>query len=247
VSARPTAALLLAALVACAAPGRVSAQSKADAFEGKVPPISGQLYRKTGRTELTLSGDFSLNDAFYTKYFLGLKGDYHFSEAWAAGLGAQGGVAVQTSSAVVCSSTAGCSSANEIQMRQVPGKIRWILGAQAEWSPIYGKLDALSESVAHFDLSLIAGPDLVAHDEVLSTAEAQVKAPGTVTAFGGHVGLGMRFFVTERWAVRLEFKDYLYPVNVPNGGIGTHVLNQFFLDVGASMFVPGANRATVSR
>ena len=243
-SARTLAAGVLAAALACAVPARAGAQSKADAFEGKVPPIAGQLFRKSGRTELTLSFDTSLNDAFYTKYFLGVKADYHFTEHWDVGIEAQGGLTVQTSSAVVCTAAAGCTNATTEMMRQVPGKIRWIVGAQGEWSPIYGKLDALSESVAHMDLSLIAGPDLIAYDEVLSTAQAQAGAPATLTKIGGHVGLGMRFFVSERWAVRLEFKDYLYSVNVPNGGIGTHVLNQFFLDIGASMFLPGANRAT---
>ena len=44
-------ALLLAALLL--APAAARAANKADAFEGKIRPVSGQLYGKAGRFELT--------------------------------------------------------------------------------------------------------------------------------------------------------------------------------------------------
>ena len=235
----------LAALLACAAPAVAAAQSKADAFEGKIPPVSGQLYQKAGRTEVTASGNLSLNDAFYAKYFLGVKVGYHFTETLSADLEASGGPAVSTSSAVVCTTASGCSDATTVMMRQVPGRIRWMLGAQGAWSPIYGKLDVLSEQVAHFDLSVLAGPDLIAHDEVLSKADAEAGVvPRTVTSLGGHFGIGMRLFITPRYAVRLELKDYIYSVNVPNGGIGKDVQTQLYAELGFSFFLPGSNRST---
>jgi outer membrane beta-barrel protein len=243
VSARASIAAGLLALLA-AAPGAAAAQSKADAFEGKIPPVSGQLFRKAGRVELTASGNLSLNDAFYTKYFAGLKAGYHFTETLSADLEATGGTAVKTDSAVVCTPSTGCNPADEVGMRQVPGRIRWILGAQAAWAPIYGKLDVLSEQVGHFDLSVLGGVDLVAHDEVLSSADAQLGPPKTKTSLGGHIGVGSRLFVSERWAVRLEFKDYMYSVYIPNGGIGDKLQHQLFMEIGLSMFTPGSNRST---
>jgi outer membrane beta-barrel protein len=240
---RITLAAALAALALAAAPAPAAAQSsKADAFAGKIPPVSGQLYRKTGRVEVTATGNLSLNDAFYSKYFGGLKGTYHFDEHWAAGLHFAGGPSVKTSSATVCSPTKGCSDATTVMMRQVPGRIRYIVGAEAAWSPVYGKLNVMSEQVGHFDLSILAGPDLVAHDEVLAQDVAGTQAPGTKMALGGHVGLGVRLFVTESIAARLEIKDYVYSVYVPNGGIGHDVQNQLFAELGVSVFLPLRNR-----
>jgi outer membrane beta-barrel protein len=243
-SARRTSlAAALAALALGAAPAPAAAQSsKADAFAGKIPPVSGQLYRKAGRVELTATGNLSLNDAFYSKYFGGLKATYHFDEHFAAGLHATGGFVAKTSSAVVCSPTKGCSNADATMMRQVPGKIRYIVGAEGAWSPIYGKLNVMSEQVAHFDLSILAGPDLVAYDEVLSKEAAATQAPGSKASLGGHVGLGMRVFLTESIAARLEIKDYIYSVYVPNGGIGHDVQNQLFAELGVSFFIPSRNR-----
>jgi outer membrane beta-barrel protein len=240
-SARPTsltAALAALALAATASPA--AAQStKGDAFAGKIPPVSGQLYQKAGRFELTPTANISLNDAFYTKYFGGAKATYHFTEHWAAGIQGAGGATVQTSSAVVCSPTKGCNNADATAMRQVPGRIRWMLGAEGAWSPVYGKLNVFSEQAAHVDLSILAGPDLIAYDEVLSKADAALRAPGVSTSVGGHVGLGMRLFVSRSFAVRLEVKDYIYAVNVPNGAIGSDVQNQLFAEIGVSYFLPG--------
>jgi outer membrane beta-barrel protein len=235
-------AAALAAL-ALATPASAAAQSsKADAFAGKIPPVSGQLYRKAGRVEVTATGNLSLNDAFFTKYFGGAKLTYHFSEHWAAGLHGAAGTTVKTNSAVVCSPTKGCVDADGTMLRQVPGRIRYIVGAEAAWSPVYGKLNVLSEQVAHFDLSIFAGPDLVAHDEVLAKDVAALRAPGVKSAIGGHVGLGLRVFLSESIAARLEVKDYVYGVNVPNGGIGTDYQNQLFAEVGVSLFLPTRNR-----
>lgn len=237
--------ILAAALAAIAAatPAPAAAQSsKADAFAGKIPPVSGQLYQKKGRVEVTASGNMSLDDAFYTKYFGGLKATYHFTETLSAGLHGAGGVAVKTGSAVVCSPTKGCSDGDAIAMRQVPGRIRYLVGAEAAWAPVYGKLNVMSEQVAHFDLSILAGPDFIAHDEVLAKDVAALRAPGVQTTIGGHLGLGVRLFFTDSVALRFEVKDYLYSVTVPNGGLGSSLQNQLFAELGVSMFFPGRNR-----
>ncbi len=239
---RTSVAVTIAALACAALPSAAAAQSKSDAFAGKIPPISGQLYQKAGRFELTASGNMSLNDAFFTKYFGGLKLGYHFSESVSAAVNAAGGAAVQSGSAVVCSATTGCADANQQMLRQVPGRIRWLVGAEAAWAPVYGKLNVLSEQVAHFDLSVFAGPDLIAYDEVLAKADA-ASSPGMATSVGGHLGLGLRVFFTPSIAARLEVKDYLYTVKVPNVGSGSNLQNQLFAEIGLSFFLPTRNRA----
>jgi outer membrane beta-barrel protein len=238
----------LAALAAPALPRRAAAQTKADAFAGKIPPVSGQLYRKRGRFELTPSGNLSLNDAFFSKYFGGLKLGFHFTESFALSAQVSAGMTSKTGSAVVCPQNSGCVPATDEMMFQVPGRIRGIAGLEVGWSPIYGKLNVLAERVAHFDLSLLLGADAISHDEVLSTSDARAlfgagREPGTATTFGGHVGLGARLFLAEWLALRLEVKDYVYAVDVPNNG-GKDLQNQIFTELGVSFFLPLRNRST---
>lgn len=232
-----------------AAPAR--AQTKADAFAGKIPPVSGQLYGKAGRFELTAGGNLSLNDAFFTKYFGAVKLGYHLSESWAVSLHAGGGSARQTGSAVVCSATAGCRDADDVELDQVPGRIAALGGVELAWSPVYGKLNVLSSWVAHFDFSLLLGADLILHDEVLSTGDAERLAasggePDTTLAPGGHLGLGARLFLSDAFAVRLEVKDYVYSVVVPNNGTAKDWQHQFFTELGVSFFFPTRSRSRVT-
>jgi len=234
-------------LAAAALPRAAAAQTKADAFAGKIPPVSGQLFQKAGRLELTASGDLSLNDAFFTKYFGGLEVGYHFTESWAASVHVAGGLATRSGSAVVCTASAGCSNATETMLRQVPGRMRGLASVGVAWSPVYGKLNVLAEKVAHFDLALLAGADLVARDEILSRAEAEQLAatggsPKTTNSPGFHVGIGARLFVSEFMAVRLELKDLVYFVKVPNNGPANDWQNQLFTQVGVSFFLPTHNR-----
>jgi outer membrane beta-barrel protein len=237
---------LLALALALALPAPALAQSTADAFAGKIPPVSGQLYRKAGRLEATLTGNLSLNDAFFSKYFGGLKLGYHLSESFSVSAHGAGGLARETGSTVLCPTSEPCRDASELQLNQVPGKIEWLAGLEVAWSPVYGKLNVLSEKVAHFDLSILAGADYIAHRQVLGreaalALDAAGGDPPTETAIGGHVGLGARLFLTEWMAVRLEVKDYLYQADVPNNG-GKTLQNQLFTELGLSFFVPGRNR-----
>ncbi len=245
-----TRALLAALLLAAAArPAAARAGNKADAFEGKIQPISGQLFRKAGRLELTPLAVLSVNDAFFSKYFGGLKATWHLTEFWSVSGAFSAGAAARTGSAVVCPVNQGCHPTSDAEMFQVPGRLRSVAGLEVAWAPIYGKLNVLAERVAHFDLSLVLGADLVAHDQVLSADDAIRLGlkPSTTRTVGGHVGLGARFFLSEAVALRLEVRDLVYRVTVPNragSGLGAaDVQHQLLTEVGVSVFFPFTARA----
>jgi outer membrane beta-barrel protein len=245
----------LALLVAALLPGAAWAGNKADAFEGKVQPISGQLYQKAGRLELSPTFLLSFNDAFYQKYFGGLKVGWHFTEFLSVGGSFAMGAVSASGSAVVCPPAQGCQPASEAQLWQAPGAIRMMAGAEVAWAPVYGKLNLAAEQVLHFDLALMAGADYITHDEVLSRDAAEALAaaggtPATTSTIGGHVGVGVRIYLNRFLALRFDVKDYVYAVTVPNWieGSGnqprTDIQNQLFLELGLSFFVPTSPRAT---
>jgi len=247
---RTTLTLLAAAavaVVAAGAPRAARAQSKSDAFAGKIPPVSGQLFRKAGRLEVATAGDLSLNDAFFNKYFGGLSLGYHLTEQLSVAARVSGGFTASSGSAVVCSASTGCSDATDTMLWQVPGRVRMIAGGEVAWAPVYGKLNVFAEQVAHFDLSLLAGVDAVFHEEVLLAADAlQLAAaggtPAAKTTVGWHVGIGARVYLKEWIAARLEVRDVMYLVVVPNNGTGGDLQNQIFAQVGVSFFFPTRNR-----
>ncbi len=230
---------LLAGFVAVA-PAAARAQSKSDAFAGKIPPVSAELYRKKGRFEATLSGNVSVNDAFYSKYFAGLKLGYHFTESVSAHALLATGLNTKAGSAQVCPTNGGCHSADSAQMNQVPGKLKLMGGLEGAWTPIYGKVNVFS-GVVHFDMGLMGGVDWISYQKVLSSLEAKSGvSPSTASTLALHLGLGTRIFITEWMAARLEFRDYVYRVDVPNAG--KDLQNQMFAELGISVFFPMRNR-----
>lgn len=243
-------ALLAAAALAAAAAPRPASAAKGDAFAGKVEPVSGQLFRKGGRFELSPTLALSLNDAFFQKRMAGVKASYHLTESLS--VSAQYvftiGDASPTGSAVVCPANEGCREASETDLYQVPGYIESIAGAEVAFSPIYGKLNLFAEKVAHIDLSILAGVDLVTSREVLHSTEADAGVvPGSERTVGGHVGLGVRIFFSQTFALRAEVKDYIYAVEVPNVASGDgstrDLQNQLTAELGFSVFFPFHNRA----
>jgi outer membrane beta-barrel protein len=254
---RPLHALALAAALAlpvALAPLPAAGASRADAFEDKIPPVSGYLFLKSGRFEVTPTANLSLNDAFFDKYLFGAKATYHINEYFTAGATFATGLTSPTNSAVVCPGNEGCRDASDAQLFQLPGKITMMGGLEGGFSPVYGKLNVFGEWVLHFDLSAIVGVDYIAYQSVLarndsgSTQGAETVAaaggePDTESTIGGHVGLGMRVFFTEFIAARLEVKDYIYTVTIGNfrdvtGNSPSDIQNQIFAEIGLSIFFP---------
>lgn len=233
-------AIAIALLCAAALAPPAARATQADAFAGKIQPISGQLYRKAGRLELTPVVELSLDDAFFSKVLFGLRAGWHLNDTWAVTGSFSGGFASATGSTQVCPANQGCRPATSDQLAQVPGEIKMKGGLEVGFAPVYAKLNLLAAQVVHFDLSLLAGADWISYREVLPASTGTPLSPGTKGTFGGHLGLGTRLFLAEWGALRLEIKDYLY--GVPIRGT-TKLEQQLFVEMGFSFFLPARNRS----
>lgn len=210
--------------------GKAGRASLAD----KIAPVSGNLWFKKGRFEITPNLGFSLGDAFFQKYAFGLKLTYHPLESF--GIGVHGSYALATPGGAVsvCKSD-GCSSPTMDDLKEVPGKVSLMVGLDLSYSPLYGKVNVLAEKVLHFDTAIVAGVDLI-----------QYMAPGgdSTMTFGGHVGIGERFFITSGVVLRIELRDYIYSgktvLKDDQGQLMNKVENQLMLDIGVSFFIGGS-------
>lgn len=218
--------------------GKVERRSLAD----KIAPVSGNLFTKDRRFEITPAIGFSLDDAFFQKYAFGLKLGFHVLESFSIGLHASYALATPGSAVSVCRTEEGCRSPEMGELKNVPGKVQLLAGLDLAWSPIYGKINVIAEKVLHFDTAIIVGGSAV-----------QYQAPGGTNkfTFGGHVGLAERFFITPSVTLRLELRDYIYGAqtprltrdpNDPSSKTETRVQNQLMFELGVSFFVGGGPR-----
>ncbi|MHB8872137.1 MAG: outer membrane beta-barrel domain-containing protein [Myxococcaceae bacterium] len=213
-------------------------KDSAGPLRNRVPPVSGSLFLKKGRFELSPGITASITDAFYTKYILGASLTYFPGETLGVGLRFGYGLPVVSGAAQICTNgadglTRGCNqpSLGDLESNKAPGEIQLVGGLDLQWAPIYGKISLSGEKFLHFDMYGLAGGTLVQYG----------KGPGSSEmTFGGNLGLGMRFVGTRWLAVRLELRDLIYSET----GTGTSAAGdsklrqQLVVDLGLSFFFP---------
>ena len=180
----------------------------------RIRPVSGHLFLKKGRFEISPSATVSFRDAFFRKYILGTTLTYYPLET--LGFGLRAGYALNTvaGSAQMCTfgdegTALGCRAPTFDELDgQAPGQITLMGGADVQWAPIYGKISLAGRDLRPLRHVRSAGRlgDPVRGPAALSAARS---AASRMTG-GGNVGLGFRFFLNRYMTLRTELSDLIY-------------------------------------
>lgn len=203
----------------------------------RVRPVSGHLFTKRGRVELSPSATVSLRDAFFTKYIFGGSLTFHLSDHVALGVRAGYSQPTVAGVAQICTlqgGTRGCRPPTFDELDgQAPGQITLLGGADLQWSPLYGKASLLAESFLHFDLYAIGGLSAV---QYRGPPVGSDPSPTTNLTFGPNLGVGGRIFLTRWLTLRAELRDVIYTerFTLP----ATTLRNQLLFELGLSVFLP---------
>ena len=215
----------------------------------RIRPVSGHVFLKKGRFELSPSASVSIRDAFYKKYLFGASLTYFPMET--LGVGLRAGYAVNTvaGSAQICefggdtSDTRGCRAPTKRQLDgQAPGQLTLLGGADVQWAPIYGKLSLLAEKFVHFDMYGIVGASVVQYrgpETRLVDGQPVAGSKSYLTA-GGNVGVGLRFFFNRWMTLRTELRDLIY-VEKSRDPKTDYFRNQILFELGLSFFFPSGS------
>lgn len=202
-------------------------------LDQRIAPVSGNLFLKDGRHELSPTIDLSLNDAFFSKYVFGLRYAYHLTEKWS--VGANLGWALSTPSGAVstCDSRGeNCETPSKERLARTPGDFDLLAGVDVSWAPLYGKISVLAEKVLHFDTYALGGAGVV---RTRLAPEGQVDPVSEFTP-EVHLGAGQRYFLGRSTTLRFEIRDVIYQQQV---GGRADIQNQLLFGVGLSFFLGG--------
>lgn len=217
---------------------------EAGPLRDRIRPVSGHLFLKAGRLEISPSASATVRDAFFTKVAFGGSLTYHFTESFAFGLRGAYALSLVAGTAQICTEEPGtnvrsCRSPTYAELDGVaPGQITLLGGADLQWAPLYGKLSVLAEQFLHFDIYGIAGGAVVAYRGPAETAGGPARS---LIAPGLNAGAGMRFFLNRWIVVRGELRDLVYAETIGKDGAGQpiHSLrNQLIFELGVSFFIP---------
>jgi outer membrane beta-barrel protein len=205
----------------------------------RIRPVSGHLFLKKHRFELSPSATVSIRDAFFRKYILGATLTYYPWET--LGIGLRAGYALNTvsGSAQICTldegEGRGCRAPTFEEIDgSAPGQLSLLGGVDVQWSPIYGKISLMAETFAHFDMYGVLGASVVQYKGPPTSSE---RSSARMTG-AGNLGIGFRFFLNRHMTLRTEVRDLIYveKATLP----ATTLRNQLLFELGLSFFFPTA-------
>lgn len=253
--------LLLASLTASALPA--GAQAEEDSPPGlealdrmrdgssRRNPVKNRFFLKSKRFEVTPMFGIVPNNPFARRFTVSLGFGYHFTEqlsvqgmfSFAPDLGDRD---LKGLTDVLL------QRATDEDFQQPLDKVSLSAAFGVSWSPFYGKINILGETVVNFDFYLFGGLGMVVQTEYLATENpeattvsefVQLERGANEVRVAPTIGLGGNFFVTQSIAIRLDGRFALYPDDKPvydvdNPPEGFRLVSMFTASAGVSIFFP---------
>lgn len=186
--------------------------------EDRVKSVQRKLYLKRHRFELSGSAFASVNDPYYSKVGLGLRGAFYLADTLAV---AARGAFLQ----VIPSEDVRVAKRNFQSRLYYSVPQTWLMG-DLEWSPLYGKA-SIFNAILHFDAFVLGGLGVVGTE----------SAPFPAGRPGADLGAGLRFVVRDFLALNLAVINTAY-VDTPAGTSKGATQNVVTLNAGISLFIP---------
>ena len=193
------AAALLSLLSLCATAGHLAAseeetRSVLERLEDGVA-IHNKPLLHSGRFALSPSFGLTTGDLFQRTMLFGLNAEYFISERLSLSVGGAFGLASELPLAEAIRS----QRPSQVSAQSF-SHIGLLLGGEAQYSPVYGKLSLLGINALRYDLHLIGGASLVQ-----TTGEVIDES-----AVAPHVGGGLRIFLSKEIALATQLRGYFY-------------------------------------
>lgn len=195
--------------------------ARLQAFED-IAVIQKRYLPKTNRFEISALGFTNINNPFFNNLGVGVKAAYHFTEKWGIeGIGNWFSVAARQVTKDL-EEKAHVIAANTVTARS-------FLGGAIKWSPIYGKVSLLNESIVPFDISFSLGGGVTSTEE--TSGEPTV-----------HLGTSQNFAISKSWSFRWDILWNFYQATAIDYDErkGKIAQNDLFIGLGVSLYIPEA-------
>ncbi|PTL80402.1 outer membrane beta-barrel domain-containing protein [Vitiosangium sp. GDMCC 1.1324] len=189
-------------------------------LDDRVKSVQRKVYLKKGRFELAPAISLSVNDPYYTKVGIALRGAYYLADTLAVAARVSGIQVVSTDDVRIAK-----RSFHSRIFNSVP---QWSAMGDVEWSPLYGKVAFLND-ILHFDAYLLGGMGVV--NTEMSNTE------GRGPSLAADLGIGIRFVARDYLAVNVSLINTSYvdqPLNTTKGA----TQNLMTINAGISFFFP---------
>jgi outer membrane beta-barrel protein len=200
------------------------------------------LYRST-RFEVSPLFGMTLGDAYLHNGIAGLNLAYYLTNE--IGIGISGGYGVLHPRTNLASNMeARLEASDPEQLDELTlSYVQWMAGIEFLYVPAFGKFSLMNNLIAQYDVHLIGGFTMVGRS-ACSAAECPSGSSGADPALSGAtpagtIGIGLRLFFEEAYAVHLQLRNHLYSrAEISAGDADPQFTNNVFLSLGFSFFLP---------
>ena len=180
------------------------------ALRRQIRVIQKREVLKEGRHQFSLMGGVVPNDDFFAYIDVGLGYNYYFSEDISVEL--RGAYTVPQETSLKGSLTKARPDGPGLEVR-LPETLNAHVSASATWNLLHGKLGFFTTKLTEFDLGMVFGAGIVVTELQGKAKEQNEKS----FAPQGNAGLAALFYLGERFALRVDFRQFFYPAN--SGGV----------------------------
>jgi len=220
--------------------------------------IENRFFLKEGRFEITPMFGYVPNNPFAKRFLGGVFIGYHFNEAFSVqatvayspDLGEADLKGLTTALVVIAHSGPGGAT-----FQQPLDKLTLLAIFGGTWSPIYGKINIIGETVLNFDLYLSAGVGMVSkvnyfavYDNEAAAGEEPIDliSGGNEVEFSPSAGIGANFFINQFMAVKVDGRFAFWVDKEPQYCQGAdcepvtsqRLYNNFVISGGLAFFFP---------
>lgn len=256
--------LCLLALLATASTSASAASPGLDAIDefrvGGARPsaIENRFFLKADRFEVSPIAGYVPNNPFAKRYVGGVLLAYHFRESLAAegvvtyspDLGSNDLKGLTKTLVQIAQTGTGTT-----EFQQPLDKVTLAAAFSARWTPLYGKINLVGETVLNFDFYGTAGVGMVSKENyyavnnpnATSSADVALLEPqGNEVKVGPVLGFGGDFFISQTIALKIDTRMSLFVDNVPDyqpdrpdeTDDDQRLYNNFVASAGLSFFFP---------
>lgn len=174
----------------------------------KVFVLQNRRYTKKKRPYVAATAGLTTSGAFTSGFAGQLRGGYFFKEEWGVEL-----LISKNSSSENSTAKALKEDTNATPFYRV---IDLYAGGMFQWSPFYGKLNTFRK-ISYIDWTIGLGPAFINDNNNREDISAnQNPATGTESHVGLIWGTGIRFYLNNKWGLRLDFTGLHYNAEKSN-------------------------------
>lgn len=174
--------------------------------------VQNRIYTKAHKFSVAPSFGTIINDPFTTTLNYGLTANYYFNEREGVGMD------LWMTSSTVAEFVPRIASLGGAPDHNIA---KGYLGFNYQWIPIYAKMSLLEKKIIYFDMGISPGLGATwMRSAAYGTTPPPTKDQYALTLA---VDVFQQFFLAEKFAVRLDLKNHLYPETIYGGVSGTQL------------------------